>query len=33
MKHNVLIKGATHFVIFEKKRFELFKDVLKFLKE
>jgi alpha-beta hydrolase superfamily lysophospholipase len=33
VKHNVLIKGATHFVIFEKKRFELFKDVLKFLKE
>jgi pimeloyl-ACP methyl ester carboxylesterase len=33
VKHNVLIKGATHFVIFEKKRSELFKDVLNFLKE
>jgi pimeloyl-ACP methyl ester carboxylesterase len=33
IKENVLIKDATHFVIFEKKRFEFFDDVLKFLKE
>jgi pimeloyl-ACP methyl ester carboxylesterase len=33
VKENVLIKDATHFVIFEKKRFEFFDDVLKFLKE
>jgi len=33
VKHNVLIRDATHFVIFEKKRFELFDQVLKFLKE
>ncbi|HVT56162.1 MAG TPA: alpha/beta fold hydrolase [Xanthobacteraceae bacterium] len=33
VKENVLIKDATHFVIFEKKRFEFFGDVLKFLKE
>lgn len=33
VKENVLIKDATHFVIFEKKRFEFFEDVLKFLKE
>ncbi len=33
VKHNVLIQNATHFVIFENKRFEFFGDVLKFLKE
>jgi pimeloyl-ACP methyl ester carboxylesterase len=33
VKHNVLIHNATHFVIFENKRFEFFGEVLKFLKE
>jgi pimeloyl-ACP methyl ester carboxylesterase len=33
VKHNVLIRNATHFVIFENKRFEFFGEVLKFLKE
>jgi alpha-beta hydrolase superfamily lysophospholipase len=32
-KRSVLIKDATHFVLFEKKRFELFEAVLAFLKE
>jgi pimeloyl-ACP methyl ester carboxylesterase len=32
VKKNVLIADTTHFVIFEKKRFEFFEDVLKFLK-
>ena len=32
-KHNVLIEDATHFVLFEKKRFTFFEEVLKFLKE
>jgi len=32
-KHNVLIKDATHFVLFEKKRFEFFESVLAFMKE
>jgi len=32
-KRNVLIRDATHFVIFEKRRNELFEDVLRFLKE
>ena len=30
---NVLIEDATHFVIFENKRFVFFDEVLKFLKE
>jgi alpha-beta hydrolase superfamily lysophospholipase len=29
----VLIKNATHFVLFEKQRLEFFNEVLKFLKE
>jgi len=33
IKHNVLIEDATHFVLFENKRFVFFEDVLKFLKE
>lgn len=33
VKHNVLIPDATHFVLFEKKRFAFFDEVLKFLKE
>jgi pimeloyl-ACP methyl ester carboxylesterase len=33
VKKSVLIKGATHFVLFEKKRFEFFNEMLKFLKE
>jgi alpha-beta hydrolase superfamily lysophospholipase len=32
-KKNVLIADATHFVLFEKKRFEFFDQVLKFLRE
>jgi len=32
-KKNVLIPDATHFVLFEKKRFEFFNAVLKFLQE
>jgi hypothetical protein len=29
----VLIKNATHFVLFEKPRMEFFNEVLKFLKD
>jgi pimeloyl-ACP methyl ester carboxylesterase len=32
-KKHVLIKDATHFVLFEKPRFEFFNEILKFLKE
>ena len=32
-KRNVLIKDATHFVLFEKPRFEFFNEILKFLRE
>jgi len=32
-KRSVLIKDSTHFVLFEKPRFEFFNEVLKFLKE
>ena len=32
-KKSVLIKDATHFVLFEKPRFEFFNEILKFLKE
>ena len=32
-KRNVLIPNATHFVLFEKPRFEFFDEILKFLKE
>jgi pimeloyl-ACP methyl ester carboxylesterase len=32
-KKSVLIRDATHFVLFEKPRFEFFNEVLKFLKE
>jgi pimeloyl-ACP methyl ester carboxylesterase len=33
VRKNVLIKDATHFVLFEKKRFEFFNEVLGFLRE
>ena len=33
IKHNVLIEDATHFVLFEDKRFVFFEEILKFLKE
>jgi pimeloyl-ACP methyl ester carboxylesterase len=33
LKRNVLITDATHFVIFEKKRFEFFEAVYTFLNE
>ena len=33
VKRNVLIRDATHFVIFEKHRIQLFEEVLKFMKE
>ena len=33
MKKSVLIKDATHFVLFEQKRFEFFNEVLSFLKQ
>jgi pimeloyl-ACP methyl ester carboxylesterase len=33
LKRSVLINEATHFVLFEKKRFELFEAILAFLKE
>jgi bacterioferritin len=33
VKHNVLIKDATHFVLFEKHRDQFFEEILKFLKE
>ena len=32
-KKSVLIKNATHFVLFEKPRFEFFNEILNFLKE
>jgi len=32
-KKHVLIRNATHFVLFEKQRFEFFNEILKFLKE
>ena len=31
VKKSVLIKEATHFVLFEKKRFEFFNEILSFL--
>jgi len=31
-KKSVLIKDATHFVLFEKQRFEFFNQILDFLK-
>ncbi len=33
VKKNVLIRNATHFVLFEKPRFEFFNEIAKFLKE
>jgi pimeloyl-ACP methyl ester carboxylesterase len=33
VKKSVLIREATHFVLFEKKRFEFFEEILSFLKE
>jgi pimeloyl-ACP methyl ester carboxylesterase len=33
VKKNILIEDATHFVLFEKHRFDFFEDILKFLKE
>lgn len=33
VKKHVLIKDATHFVLFEKQRFEFFNEILKFLKD
>ena len=33
VKKHVLIKDATHFVLFEKPRFEFFNEILKFLRE
>jgi pimeloyl-ACP methyl ester carboxylesterase len=33
VKHSVLIPDATHFVLFEKNRFQFFEEILKFLKE
>ena len=32
-KQSVLIRNATHFVLFEKQRFEFFGEILKFLRE
>ena len=32
-KKSVLIKDATHFVLFEKPRFKFFNEILKFLKD
>jgi len=32
-KRSVLIKDATHFVLFERPRIEFFNEVLKFLRE
>lgn len=32
-KKNILVTNATHFVLFEKKRFEFFDDILKFIQE
>ncbi len=33
VKKSVLIKNATHFVLFEKPRFEFFNEIASFLKE
>ena len=33
LKKHVTIKNATHFVLFEKQRFEFFNEVLSFLKD
>jgi hypothetical protein len=33
VKRTALIPGATHFVLFEKKRLPFFDAILKFLKE
>jgi hypothetical protein len=33
VKKNVVIPDATHFVLFERKRFEFFDQVLKFLRD
>jgi pimeloyl-ACP methyl ester carboxylesterase len=33
VKKHVLIRNATHFVLFEKPRFEFFNEIVKFLKE
>src|SRR5262249_7109122 len=33
IKRSVLIKDATHFVLFEKPRFEFFNEIDRFLKE
>jgi len=33
VKHSVLIPHATHFVLFEKNRFQFFEEILKFLKQ
>jgi pimeloyl-ACP methyl ester carboxylesterase len=33
VKKSVLIKDATHFVLFEQKRFEFFEEIYKFLKQ
>ena len=33
VKKNVLIANATHFVLFEKPRFQFFEEIMKFLKE
>ena len=33
VKKHVLIKNATHFVLFEKPRLEFFNEILRFLKE
>jgi len=33
VKKNVLIPNATHFVLFEKPRFQFFEEILKFMKE
>jgi alpha-beta hydrolase superfamily lysophospholipase len=32
-KRNVVIKDATHFVLFEKNREQFFGEILKFMKE
>ena len=33
VKRHVLIKDATHFVLFKKQRFEFFNEIVRFLKE
>jgi alpha-beta hydrolase superfamily lysophospholipase len=33
VKKSVLIRNATHFVLFEKPRFEFFNEIASFLKE